>query len=51
MVHSVPRAELRLLIRDLRERGEYVFVTDNCEGFYVKFGQHWTDFVEAMQED
>jgi hypothetical protein len=51
MVHSVPGDDVKPLVKDLRERGEYIFVTDNCEDYYVKFGQYWTDFVEAMIED
>jgi hypothetical protein len=51
MVHSVPEEDLRPLVMDLRERGEYIFVTDNCEEFYCKFGRFWTEFVKAMVED
>ncbi|KAF2198388.1 hypothetical protein GQ43DRAFT_164042 [Delitschia confertaspora ATCC 74209] len=49
IVHSVPREEIRELVMELRERGRYLFVTESNEDFYVKFGESWVDFVEAMQ--
>lgn len=49
MVHSTPPAELKQLVQELRCRGEYLFVTELREHYYVKFGSSWQDFIEAMQ--
>lgn len=50
-VHSVPANEVAKLVMDLRRRGQYIFVTDPSELFYVQFGQSWTVFIHAMQLD
>jgi hypothetical protein len=49
IVHSVPGDEVKRLVHDLRLRGEYLFVTDLCENYYIRFGSSWSDFIEAMQ--
>ncbi|KAH6680585.1 cell surface protein [Halenospora varia] len=48
IVHSVPRDAIKPLVKELRQRGMYLFVTANCEDYYVRFGSCWGDFVEAM---
>lgn len=50
IVHTVPKEELKLLVHDLRQRGEYLFVTDLCADYYSQFGPGWKDFIEAMVE-
>ena len=49
IVHSVPCDEVKRLVHELRHRGEYLFVTDLRENYYVRFGSSWSDFTEAMQ--
>jgi len=51
MVHSVPREEVKEVVRELRLRGNYLFVTDLREDYYCHFGPSWSDFVLAMQMD
>ncbi|KAG9234923.1 Spherulation-specific family 4 [Amylocarpus encephaloides] len=48
MVHSVPRHQVVDLVRELRPRGKYIFVTDLHEDYYCHFGPSWGDFVDAM---
>ena len=49
IIHSVPRDEITGLVQKLRYRGKYVFVTDLCENYYVRFGESWADFIRAVQ--
>ena len=51
MVHSVPRDEVKRLVRLLRHDAAYLFVTDLREDFNCRFGTSWTDFITAMQEE
>jgi hypothetical protein len=51
MVHSVPINEVRGLVRELRHRGKYLFVTDLQEHYYVQFGTCWSEFVDAMHSE
>jgi hypothetical protein len=48
-VHSVPLQALKQLVVELRDRGQYLFVTNLREHYYVSFGSSWREFVEAMQ--
>jgi hypothetical protein len=50
IVHTVPKEELKPLVRRLRKRGEYIFATDLREHYYSRFGHGWREFVEAMVE-
>jgi hypothetical protein len=51
MVHSVPRGQIGRLVAELRHRGEYLFVTELCEDYYVRFGASWEEFCGAMDVD
>ena len=49
MVHSVPPAIQKQLVRDLRQRAAYLFVTDRRKLFYESFGEKWDDFLDEME--
>jgi Spherulation-specific family 4 len=51
MVHSVPVDDVRGLVRQLRHRGKYLFVTDLSEHYYVQFGSSWREFIDAMHNE
>jgi spherulation-specific family 4 protein len=51
MVHSVPKVAIKELVKELRHRGKYLFVTDLFENYYARFGSCWKDFVDAMQSE
>ena len=51
MVSGVPAEKVQELVRELRHRSGYLFVTDTEVDFYECFGESWVGFVEAMQED
>ena len=51
IVHSVPPAVQTRLVQDLRQHGAYIFVTDRHMNFYEGFGEHWGDFINAMDLD
>jgi hypothetical protein len=50
MVHSVPVDKIRAVTLALRQRAEYLFITDLTENFYESFGKSWDNFVAAMHE-
>lgn len=50
ILHSVPRNQVIPLVRELRPRAEYIFVTDRDTRFYEGFGESWSDFIRAMGE-
>lgn len=50
MVLGVPKEEIRGLVRELRRRAGYIFITERTEKFYEGFGQGWVGFVESMAE-
>ncbi|KAL4967042.1 spherulation-specific family 4 protein [Aspergillus stella-maris] len=50
MVSGVPAEAVQELVRELRHRSGYVFVTDTEVDFYESFGESWAGFVRAMQE-
>lgn len=50
ILHSVPRDQVKPLVRELRPRAEYLFVTDRRSKFYEGFGESWDDFIRAMGE-
>lgn len=50
ILHSVPRDQIKPLIRELRPRAEYIFVTDRRNKYYEGFGESWSDFIRAMGE-
>ncbi|KAL4794246.1 Spherulation-specific family 4 [Aspergillus venezuelensis] len=51
MVSGVPAEKVQELVRELRHRSGYVFVTDTEVDFYESFGVSWAGFVRAMQEE
>ncbi|KAL3476617.1 Spherulation-specific family 4 [Aspergillus californicus] len=48
MVSNVPLDELHAVVRDLRHRSAYLFVTEIAEDFYESFGSSWHGFMQAM---
>ena len=51
MISGVPHGkEVGRLVRELRYRGAYLFVTSLVDDFYESFGKCWTDFVEAFED-
>lgn len=50
ILHSVPRDQVKSLVRELRPRAEYIFVTDRRQKYYEGFGDSWNDFIRAMVE-
>jgi hypothetical protein len=50
ILHSVPRNQVIPLVRELRPRAEYIFVTDRQTRYYEGFGESWNDFIRAMVE-
>lgn len=48
MVHSVPDEEVENITTALRERAEYLFVTNAVANYYETFGPCWERFVVAM---
>jgi hypothetical protein len=50
MISGVPGDEIVRLVRELRQRGAYLFVTDLVDDFYESFGPSWDDFVAAFDE-
>lgn len=52
VLHSVPRGQLRAVVRELRPRASHVFVTELGPGrYYQTWGEGWEEFVEAMASD
>jgi hypothetical protein len=51
IIHSVPKDEVKVLVQELRQRGQYLFVTDLSENYYCDFGSSWNEFVLAMQSE
>ncbi|KAH7116121.1 Spherulation-specific family 4 [Dendryphion nanum] len=50
MMNAVPKDDVPEVTRMIRDRAEYVFVTDLDENFYESFGPSWDSFVEAMAQ-
>ena len=50
ILHSVPRNQVIPLVRELRPRAEYIFVTDRQTKYYEGFGETWNDFIRALVE-
>lgn len=48
IVHSVPREHIQQLTKQLRWRGQYLFVTDLDENYYSRFGASWAEFCDTM---
>jgi len=38
------------MVKQLAERGVYLFVTDLVDNFYESFGESWAGFVGAVSE-
>ncbi|CZT01985.1 related to cell surface protein [Rhynchosporium graminicola] len=48
MVLSVPKSEVPDLVRDLKRRAKYIYVSESRRGWYEKFGDGWDRFIEAV---
>ncbi|CZT46531.1 related to cell surface protein [Rhynchosporium secalis] len=48
MVLSVPKSEVPDLVRDLKRRAKYIYVSESKRGWYEKFGDGWDRFIEAV---
>ncbi|KAF2182336.1 hypothetical protein K469DRAFT_586460 [Zopfia rhizophila CBS 207.26] len=48
MVYATPGDQVQLFTLSIRERAEYLFVTDLVTEFYHSFGPSWSDFIAAM---
>ena len=51
MVLSVPKDEVPELVKELKRRAKYVFVSESKRGWYEKFGDGWPRFIEAVASD
>ncbi|OQO00890.1 hypothetical protein B0A48_13577 [Cryoendolithus antarcticus] len=51
ILHSVPKEKIRHVVKELRFRAEYLFVTSLKSHFYESFGESWPAFIEAMVEE
>ncbi|OQO03201.1 hypothetical protein B0A48_11456 [Cryoendolithus antarcticus] len=51
ILHSVPKDKIRHVVKELRFRAEYLFVTSLKSHFYESFGESWPAFIEAMVEE
>jgi hypothetical protein len=51
IVHSTPTEEIGNLVKKLRLRAEYLFVTDLQDNYYESFGAGWTTFIDAVAAD
>jgi hypothetical protein len=51
MIHSTPESEVENLVREVRQRAEYIFVTDLSVECYHGFGKSWGGFVGAMARE
>jgi hypothetical protein len=49
IIHSVPRGEIMGLVKELRYRGKYLFVTELCENYFTHFGATWADFIKLCR--
>ncbi|KAF1999705.1 hypothetical protein P154DRAFT_467035 [Amniculicola lignicola CBS 123094] len=49
MISAVPRAEMAVTVRELSNRGLFVFATDLVDNFYESFGDSWDDFVASFE--
>lgn len=48
MIHSVPEHLIRMLTKEMKTRGAYLFITELQEQYYESFGKSWREFVSAM---
>lgn len=52
MINAVPVSELAGLVRELRERAAYLFVTEVEGDFYERFGPtSWEGLMHALKAD
>ncbi|KAL4914635.1 Spherulation-specific family 4 [Aspergillus aurantiobrunneus] len=50
MISGVPVDKIHALVRELRHRAAYLFVTEVVDDFYESFGpRSWGDFMQALQ--
>lgn len=49
MIYAVPEEAIEdFVVTELRNKAEYVFVTDRDRDVYSGFGNGWGKFIEAM---
>ncbi|KAK3681894.1 hypothetical protein LTR37_020787 [Vermiconidia calcicola] len=49
ILHTVPKQQIRPLVRELRQRAAYLFITELGIGAcYQKWGSGWEEFIDAM---
>lgn len=51
MVLSVPKSDVPDLVRELKRRAKYIYVSESKRGWYEKFGEGWDRFIEAVASD
>ncbi|KAK0112477.1 hypothetical protein ONS96_001714 [Cadophora gregata f. sp. sojae] len=51
MVLSVPKSDVPDLVKELKRRAKYLFVSESKRGWYEKFGDGWHRFIEAVAAD
>lgn len=50
MINEVPMDDLQTLVRELRGRAKYIFVTEIAGDFYERFGpRSWEAFMQALK--
>lgn len=49
ILHTVPQYQIPPLVRELRHRASYLYLTELGPGtYYQEWGAGWGDFVDAM---
>ena len=51
IIHSVSKESVSELTHKLRERAEYLFITDLKTAYYQGLGTTWEDFIVHMNEN
>ena len=49
ILHSVPILEMRPVVQEVKQRAQYVFVTDLRDSYYNRFGPSWIEFIDAIK--
>jgi hypothetical protein len=51
MLHSATQEEIESLVQQVRQRAQYIFLTDLFSNYYQAFGAGWRAFVDALSKD
>ncbi|ORY18990.1 cell surface protein [Clohesyomyces aquaticus] len=51
LISGIPKDEIGEAVRELSDRGAFIFATDLVEDFYESFGESWTSFVAAIDAE